>query len=92
MSLPVAFQATVAATGTAQQLPNHPINGQGLVTLAAKAGNSASIEVGLSSAVTSSTGFIIAAGTSVQINLANGNTNQLWIVGTQNDVLSVMGN
>ncbi len=92
MSLPIAFQTAIASTGTAQQLPANSVNGEGLVTLTSKSGNTANIVVGVSSAVTASTGYILVAGASVQLNLKNGNTNQLWVVGTAADEISVLGN
>ena len=83
----VALQGTITVTGTSQNLPNNPVvNG---VVIAAKSGNTASIEIGNSSAVTTTTGFILAAGTSVTVPCSN--TNQLWLVGTANDVYSVLG-
>ena len=88
MALPIAFQIT--ATGSAQQLPSHPII-TGPITLTAKSGNTAAIAIGTTSAVTGSTGYLLPAGQSVTLNLQSGNTNQLWINGTANDVLSVIG-
>jgi len=84
----VAFQVTVAASATPQQLPAHILQNGG--TLAAKSGNSASIEISPNPAVTSSTGFILGAGQ--QAPFSGSNTNQLWITGTMNDVLSFLGN
>jgi hypothetical protein len=84
----VAFQVTIAASATPQQLPaNALVNGG---TLAAKAGNTASIELSPNPAVTSSTGFVLAAGQ--QVPFTGSNTNQLWITGTAGDVLSFLGN
>lgn len=84
----VEFQGTIAVTDTPQNLPNNPI--QNGVTITALAANSASIVVSANPAVTTSTGFPIQKGTSVFIAL-NGNTNQLWAVGTGTDKYSVIG-
>ena len=91
MSLPVAFQVAVVTTATAQQLPSNLIT-QGLLMLAAKSGNAANIAIGTSSSVTATTGYLLESGNSAQINLHGSNTNELWIIGTAADVLSVLGN
>lgn len=85
----IAFQGVIAATGTAQNLPNNPVWNR--ITITAKSGNTASIEIGNASTVTTGNGYILAAGQSVVIVLNNGNTNQLWVVGTLADVYSVIG-
>jgi hypothetical protein len=82
----VAFQLT--ATGTAQQLPSNPVLNS--ITLAGKAGNAAAISVGSTAAVTASTGFLLGAGVTVTIPCRSGNTNEVWIIGTANDVLSII--
>jgi|GEM_PF-6850259 hypothetical protein len=86
-----AFQVTIAATNTPQVLPNNPFKGQ--IVLLTKSGNTASIEIGTASSVTTSTGAILAAGTSAPILAegSNSNTNNIYIVGTMGDVLSVIG-
>lgn len=84
----VVLQQAIAATGTPQNLPNNPIFRS--VTFSAKVGNAAAVVIGSSSAVTASTGFLLAAGTSVTLNFP-GNTNVFWIVGTAADVYSVIG-
>lgn len=90
MSFIVAFQGSIAATNTAQNLPSNPVK---TVTIAAKTGNTAAIAVGNASTVTTGTGFVLAAGQSVSLQFTggNGNTNSLWVVGTLNDVYSVIG-
>jgi hypothetical protein len=85
----VAFQSAITSTGTAQNLPNNPILRS--VTISTPATNSAVISIGNASSVTSTTGYILAAGSSVVIELPGGNTHQFWVVGTSGDVLSVVG-
>ena len=86
-----AFQVTIAASATPQVLPNNPFKGK--ITLLAKSGNTASIEIGTAASVTTSTGAILEKGTSAIISAegSNSNTNNIYIVGTSGDVLSVIG-
>ena len=89
MAIPVAFQATIAATGTAQELPSNALQfGSG--TLLAKSGNTAVIAIGNSSAVTSSNGALLPAGSQIPV-VGLLNTNALWINGTSGDVISFIG-
>ena len=83
----IAFQGTITTTGTAQQLTANPVvNG---VVIAAKSGNTAAIEVG-NAGVTTSTGFILAAGASTPV-IEVLNTNAIYLVGTSGDTFSVIG-
>jgi hypothetical protein len=87
--LPIALQVTIASTGVAQQLPANPL-GIGY-TFSAPSSNAQSVVAGNSSAVTSSTGYIISKGTSSPFVQFQGNTNSLWVVGTAADVISLIG-
>lgn len=89
MNTLIAFQKAIVATGTAQNLPSNPVSRS--VTVAAKSTNTADVVIGNSSAVTATTGFILAKGTSVTMDLEGGNTDQIWVVGTSADVVSVTG-
>ena len=84
----VTFQVAIVTTGTAQQLPSNSVLNS--ITLSAKAGNTASVSVGSASTVTSTTGYILAAGATVTIPCRSGNTNEIWIEGTSADVVSVI--
>ena len=84
----VAFQVTIAATGTAQQLPANALQNGG--TLAAKTGNTAAIAVGVLSTTSETNGFLLQAG--LQVPFSGNNTNQLWVEGTSGDVVSFLGN
>ena len=83
----ISFQLTIS--GSAQQLASNRVNTS--VTLTAKSTNTASIEVGNSSAVSTSNSFILEKGQSITLPLANGNTNSIYVIGTANDILSVIG-
>lgn len=83
----IAFQ--LAATGSAQNLANHPIVSS--VTLTAKSTNTANIAVGNASTVSQSTGYLLEKGQSITLALRSGNTNSIWIEGTAADVISVVG-
>ena len=85
----ISFQGSITTTGTAQQLPANAVNTN--VTISAPSANAASIEIGFSNGVTSSNAYSLAAGDSVTIWIPLGNTNQIWVVGTQNDKYSVIG-
>jgi hypothetical protein len=85
----VTLQQSIAATGTAQNLPNNPV--QHSITIHAPSTNTASVALGNSSAVTSTTGFLLEKGNSVTIDLTGGNTNQVWAVGSAGDTFSVIG-
>jgi hypothetical protein len=84
----VAFQVTCAATGVAQQLPSNPVLNS--VTIKARGSNVANISVGSSSAVVATTGYVLEKTQSVTIPLRSGNTNEIWVVGTAADVLSII--
>lgn len=88
----VAFQVSITTTGTPQQLPNNPLQNGG--TFTTKAGNTASIGLNPSSSASSSNSYELAstatAGSSVPFT--GNNTNQLYIVGTEGDVLYFLGN
>jgi hypothetical protein len=93
MSQLVTFQGKIAATGTAQELPANALQNNTL-TIAAKSGNTAAIVIINSSTASTATdgtgaGYILAAGTSVSIDITN--TNALWVAGTANDVYSGIG-
>jgi hypothetical protein len=85
----ITLQQSIAATGTAQNLPNNPIVRS--VTIHGPSTNTASVVLGNSPAVTSTTGFLLEKGNSVTVDLPGGNTNQLWAVGTAGDSYSVIG-
>lgn len=89
MSFLVAFQAAIAVTNTAQQLPSNAVVNS--VTLTAKSTNTANIVVGNSPSVTATTGYVLEKGLSIRIDLREGNTNSIYIVGTSSDVVSVVG-
>src|SRR5579862_1280139 len=72
----ISFQVEIATTGTAQNLPANPVSRK--ITISAKAGNAANVVIGNSSAVTASTGYILAAGQSVTVELSN--TDAMWII------------
>jgi len=81
----VAFQ--VAITGSAQQLASNAIFSQ--VVLTAKSTNTASIEISVVSNTSTTTGYILEKGTSVTLQVSN--TSQIFVFGTTNDILSVIG-
>lgn len=85
----IAFQLSLAATGTAQNLPANPVLRS--VTIEAPSANAAAVTIGNSSSVTSSTGYNLDKGQTVSIPLSGGNTNALWVVGTTGDKCSVIG-
>lgn len=85
----IAFQQKLTTTGTAQNLPSNPV--RKAVTITTPSTNSAAIVFGNTSSVTPTSGFILDKGESVPIELASGNTDALWAVGTANDVFSVVG-
>lgn len=85
----IAFQTTIAVSGTAQQFPSNPVLRS--VTITAPQTNSAAVVIGDSPNVTTATGFILDKGQSVSISLQNGNTAAAWIVGTAGDAVSVAG-
>lgn len=91
----IVIQEAIAVTGTAQNLPNNPVNKS--VTIHASSTNTAALVFGNSAAVVASTGFVLEAdttsgvGQSVTIDLAGGNTDQLWVIGTSGDKFSVIG-
>lgn len=83
----IAFQAAI--TGAAQQLAANPVrNG---VTLTAKSTNTAAIEITAATNTSTTTGYILEKGLSVYVPLPNGNTNQIFVFGTLNDIISVVG-
>lgn len=82
----LTFQATIAATGTAQQIPSQLNQGKPL-TLSAPSGNTADIVI--STSATTTNGFILPKGTSVSISGLT-NTNSLWVSGTAADKVSGM--
>lgn len=88
MKVPIIFQETIITSGTAQSLPSNPVFSS--VTITASAGNAGDIVLGNSSSVTVLTGFILGKGQSVLLEL-QGNTDQLWVVGTAGDSYSVVG-
>lgn len=86
----IAFQVTL--DGSADNLPSHPVkNGVTIIN------NSASdqVAIGNSSAVTTSTGALLndsaTDGNAAYIPLPGGNTNQVWVVGTSGQTVSVVG-
>lgn len=85
----IAFQTTIAVTGTAQQLPNNPVLRS--VTIAARSTNTGVIVLGNAPSVTSSTGFVLEKGQIVTLGLPGGNTAALYAVGSAGDVFSVVG-
>jgi hypothetical protein len=89
MNILIAFQRTITATGTPQNLPNNPISNS--ITIHAPSANAASIVLGNSSTVSASTGFVLEKGLSVVLSLPGGNANALWAVGTAGDSFSVVG-
>jgi hypothetical protein len=92
MALIQTFTVTVAATGTPQQLPSVPLVGQYIPsTLATPAGNTASINISISTtgAGAAATSFVMKAGTQVPVAVTN--TNQLFIQGTAGDQISFIG-
>lgn len=78
-------QYTVTAPATALA-SNQVFN---TVTFTAKSTNTGIVYLGFSSGVTSSNGYALEKGTSVTLRIAN--TNQVFVVGTASDVLSVIG-
>lgn len=84
----IVIQEAIAVTGTAQNLPNNPVNKS--VTIHILTGG-ATVYFGNSAAVTDSTGFALEPGDSVEVPLAGGNTNQLWATGTSGSSFSVIG-
>ncbi len=85
----ISIQDTIAVSGTAQTLPNNPVVRS--ITIAAPSTNAAAIVLGNAPTVTTATGFLLAKGNSVTLELPGGNTNSLWLVGTAGDVFSVVG-
>ncbi len=84
----VAFQVAITTTGTTQNFPNNFI--LTAVTITSASANSA-ITIGNSSSVTATTGYTLAPGASVTIQLPGGNTNEIWVLGTSGNTLSVVG-
>lgn len=82
----VSFQ--VVLTGSEQQLPANALQNGGSFT--AKSTNTAAIALGNTSAVSSSNSYLLEKGVTVQFT--GNNTNQVFITGTANDVLSFFGN
>lgn len=85
----IAFQAAIATTGTAQNLPSNPVSRS--ITIRAKETNTQPVAIGNSSTVTAATGFLLEPGASVPVELPGGNTDSLWIVGTAADAVSLIG-
>lgn len=83
----VSLQVTV--TGTAQNLPDNPI--QTSVTITAKSTNAGPVSLSANPSVTLANGYLLEKGQSVVIPMRNGNTGQLWAIGTAADVFSVTG-
>ena len=79
------IQYTVTATATA--LANNQVFNT--VTFTAKSTNTGAVALGFSSTVTTSTGYLLEKGTSVTLRIAN--TDQVYVVGTASDILSVIG-
>jgi hypothetical protein len=88
---PIVGQAAIAETGTAVQLGDNDLT-QG-VTISALSTNAAVISVGASTVNNtvdgSGNGFILEKGEKVFIQVAN--TNDLYVNGTANDVVSFVG-
>ncbi len=80
-----AFQYVVTASAVALAA-NQVFN---TVTFAAKSTNTGSVYLGFSSTVDSTHGYILEKGTSVTLRIAN--TDQVYVIGTASDVLSVIG-
>lgn len=89
MAQPIAFQATIAVTGTAQVLPSNAILNGGVFS--AGPNNTAAINIGNGSTDSASTGFPLAKGIQTPFILFQGNTNSFFIEGTSGDVISFLG-
>lgn len=90
----VTLQGKIAVTNTPQQLTANALQ-IGQLTLAAKAGNTASMVVVNAPAASAASdgtgvGYILAAGTSITLQ-GPFNTNEIYISGTSGDVYSGIG-
>lgn len=79
----------VAVTGSAQNLPSNPIRTS--ITVTAKSTNTGPVSLSANPAVTLANGYLLEKGQSIVIPMPNGNTGQLWAIGTAADVFSVIG-
>ena len=82
-----SFVQQYTVTASAVALANNPVFNT--VTFTAKSTNTGIVYLGFSSGVTSSNGYALEKGTSVTLSIAN--TNQVFVVGTASDVLSLIG-
>lgn len=78
-------QVTISATATALAA-NQILNN---MTLTAKSTNTGVIGIGFSNAVTTGNGYILEKGQTVTIKVANAAA--VFVIGTANDVMSVIG-
>jgi hypothetical protein len=82
-----AFVQQYTMTAGAVALASNPVFNQ--VTLTAKSTNTGIVYVGLSSSTSSANGYALEKGASVTVKVAN--ANQLFVIGTAADILSVIG-
>ncbi len=87
MALPIAF--TLTLTGSAQQLPSNP--SFGLVTITAINASTNTTLVSASSVPVAANSATLSNGQSATFALGDGNTNQIYVLGTSGDKVSVAG-